>query len=36
MNILLRNVSMTATRNTEAMMNVEMLASELLLIAEVA
>ena len=35
MNILLRNVRITATRNTDAMMNVEMLASEPLLTAEV-
>ena len=35
MNILLRNVRITATRNTEAMINVEMLASEPSLIAEV-
>jgi len=35
MNILLRNVRITATRNTEAIINVEMLAFEPSLIAEV-
>ena len=35
MNILLKNVKMTARRKTEAMIKVEMLASNALLIEEV-